>query len=96
MDISQGLRGYKHNVNFNLTEVQQLTLEGFQHTTVYMWRKFCRHVVDIENDYSDKDGLVDNIVDEIIIEYDGDKMEDEDEDDLLDDDDRHLIDMALQ
>ena len=86
----------KHNVKFNLTEVQRLTLEGFQHTTVDMWRKFCRYVVDIENDYFDKDRLVDDMVDKIIIEYDGDGMEDEDEDDLLDEDDRHLIDMALQ
>ena len=62
----------KHNVEFNLTEVQ-LTPEGFQHTTVDMWRKFCRHVVDIENNYFDKDGLVDNMVDEIIIKYDGDE-----------------------
>ena len=40
-------------------------------------------MVDIENDYFDKDGLVDDMVNEIIIEYDGDEMEDEDEDDLL-------------
>ena len=85
----------KHNVKFNLTEVR-LTQEGFQHTTVDMWRKFYRHMVDIENDYFDKDRLEDDMVDEIIIEYDGDEMEDEDEDDLLDEDDRHLIDMALQ
>ena len=39
--------------------------------------------MDIENDYFDKDGLVDDMVNEIIIEYDGDEMEDEDEDDLL-------------
>ena len=42
--------------------------------------------MDIENDYFDK----------IIIEYDGDGMEDEDEDDLLDENNRHLNDMALQ
>ena len=36
------------------------------------------------------------MVEEIIIEYDSDGMEDEDEDDLLDEDDRHFIDMALQ
>ena len=52
--------------------------------------------MDIVNDYFDKNRLVDNMVDEIIIEYDGDEMEGEDEDDLLDEDDRHLIDMALQ
>ena len=79
----------KHNVKFNLTEVQ-LTPEGFQYTTVDMWKKFFRHVVDFENDYFD------NMVDKKIIEYNGDEMKDKDEDDLLDDDDRHLTDMALQ
>ena len=90
------VKGYvaKHDVKFNLTEVR-LTPEGFQHTMVDMWSKFCRHVVDIENDYFDEDGLVDDMVDEINVEYDGDVMEDEDEDDLLDEDDRYLIDMAL-
>ena len=50
------VKGYmaKHNVMFNLTEVQSLTPEGFQHTTVDMWRKFYRHMVDIGNDYFDR------------------------------------------
>ena len=30
--------------------------------------------MDIENDYFDKDGLVDDMVDKIIIEYDSDEM----------------------
>ena len=55
--------------------------------------------MDIENDYFDKDDMVD----EIIIEYDSDEDEDdddlldedEDDDDLLDEDDRHLIDKVL-
>ena len=33
-------------------------------------------MVDIENDYFDKDGLVDDKVDKKIIEYDGDEMKD--------------------
>ena len=46
----------KHNIKFNLTEVQRLAPESFQHTMVNMWRKSCRHMVDIENDYFDEDG----------------------------------------
>ena len=46
-----------------------------------MWRKFCRHMVDIKNDYFDKDRLEDMVVKTII--------EDEDAD-------RYLIDVALQ
>ena len=57
----------KYNMKFNLREVHVLTQEGFQHTTVDMWRKFCRHVVDIENYHFDKDGLVVDMVDEIIL-----------------------------
>ena len=49
----------------------------------------CRHTVDIENDYFDKDGLVDDMVNERIFEYEN-NMEDEDEND-----DRSWIDMAL-
>ena len=51
-------------------------------------------MVHIEKDYFGKDGLVDDMVAEIII--DGDEMEDEDEDNLLDNDNRHLINMAIQ
>ena len=52
--------------------------------------------MDNENDYFDRDRLVDDMVHKIIMEYDGDEMEDEDEDELLDEDDSHLIDMTLQ
>ena len=38
--------------------------------------------MDIENDYFDNDRLVDDMVAEIIIEYKGGEMEDEDENDL--------------
>ena len=57
----------KHNKNFNITEIQRLTTDGFTHTTADMWRRFCRHVVDIENDYIQKDGLREDTVDEMII-----------------------------
>ena len=40
-----------HNKKCNLTKIQHLTPEGFMHTTTDMWRGFCRHVVDVENDY---------------------------------------------
>ena len=55
----------------------------------------CRHVVDIENIHFDK-GLLQDTVDEVIAKHDSDEICHEDESDLLDDDDRHLIDMALQ
>ena len=98
------VKGYvaKHNKNFNLTEVQRLTADGFTHTTADMWRRFCRHVVDVENDYIQKDGLREDTVDEMIINIGQDDSDDEtddetdDDDDLIDEHDRRLIDATLQ
>ena len=47
------VKGYvaKHNKTFPMAETKQLTLDGFKHTTADMWRNFCKHVVDIENEY---------------------------------------------
>ena len=53
-------------------------------------------MVDIENDYFDKDGLVEDAVDELIIAYGGDDENDDDEDSMIDDDDRQLMDDALR
>ena len=65
-------------------------------TTTDMWRNFCRHVVDIENDYFKKD----RIEEEFIIELGEDDSDDDDnndtDDDMMDKDDRQLIDEALQ
>ena len=89
----------KHNKNFNITEIQRLTTDRFTHTTADMWRRFCRHVVDIENDYIQKDGLREDTVEEMIInigEDDSDDETDDDDDDLIDENDRRLIDDSLK
>ena len=96
------MKGYvaKHNKNFTLKEIQTLTPDGIQHTTVDMWRNFCRHVVDVENNYIQKDGILEEALEEMIIEF-GDNSSDEEEeeeehDELMDEDDRTLIDRVQQ
>ena len=56
------VKGYvaKYNKTYNLAEIERLTPDGFTHTTTDMWRNFCRHVVDIEHDYFEKDGLIED------------------------------------
>ena len=46
------VKGYivNHNKTFILKEIQQLTPDGITHTTD-MWRAFCKHVIDFENNY---------------------------------------------
>ena len=54
-----------------------------------MWRAFCRHVIDIVNDYFDKDGLLEENME---IEVGGSADDDDDNDSLVDDEDRRIID----
>ena len=97
------VKGYvaKHNKDFNLKGIEMLTPQGFEHTTTDMWRQFCRHVVDVENRYMEQDGIMEDTVEEMRIEIgededSDDEYEDDDGlDDLLDDDDRQIIDIAL-
>ena len=59
----------KHNTRYTLEEVQQLTPEAFAHTTTDMWRNFCKHVVDVENDYNiiTKDGIREDTLEEMTL-----------------------------
>ena len=90
----------KHNTKFSLKDIEQLTADGFTHTTTALWRGFCRQLVDIENNYFEKDGLVEDRIEEMIIEFGDDSSDDdddcEDEDGMIDADDRKLIDEAIQ
>ena len=95
------MKGYiaKHNRDYNLKDVERLVPLGFAHTTGDMWRKFCRHVVDVENAYIEKDGILEDAVDEMVIQLGGvDDSNDDEEDEecLMDDNDRQLITTALR
>lgn len=92
------VKGYvaKDNIRYSLEEVQQLTPEGFTHKTMNMWRNSCRHVVDVENDYIKKDGIVEDTVEEMTFTIGEDSDDEALESNTIDDDDRQLIDRALQ
>ena len=93
------VKGYitRHNNKYNMTEIQRLKPEGFTHTTTDMWRGFCRYVVDMENDYFEKDGLVEDLVDHFVVEFgEDDDCGSDDDEELMDDEDRRLIDNAIR
>ena len=99
IEVWASVKGYvaKHNRDYTFAEVERLTPEGLKHTTTEMWRHFCRHVVDVENEYFEKDGIVEDVVEEMIIAVGDDSDEEvEEEDDMEDDDDRQLIGMTLR
>ena len=82
----------RHNTRYTLQEVQRLTPEGFKHTTADMWRNFYRNVVKVEEDYMVKDGIVEETVEEMTLTI----TPDSDDEDLIDEDDRQIIDRALE
>ena len=92
------VKGYiaRHNTRYTLQEVQQLTPEGFAHTTTDMWRNFCKHVMKVEKDYMEKDGIIEDTVDEMTLTITPDSDDDSDDEDLIDEDDRQVIDRVLQ
>ena len=101
------VKGYvaKHNKTFTFKEIQQLTPDGITCTTTDMWRAFCRYIIDIENDYFDKDGLLEDAIEDMVIEVGGssdddtnddDDDDDDDNDSLVDDEDRRIIDQTLR
>ena len=86
----------RHNTRYTLQEVQRLTPEGFKHTTADMWRNFYRHVVKVEEDYMVKDGIVEETVEEMTLTITPDSDDDSEDEDLIDEDDRQIIDRALE
>ena len=68
------------NRAYNFTEAKRLTYEGFEQVTAEMWSHFCRHVVDIANEYLEKDGLLEVRVEEMTLEIGESDSEDDDSD----------------
>ena len=87
----------RRNTRYTLQEIERLTPDAFAHTTTDMWRNFCRHVVDVENDYIAKDGIREDTLEEMTLTFtaDSDNDDDDSDSDMIDDEDRHLIDRAL-
>ena len=53
-------------------------------------RGFCRHVVDIENNYFEKNGLIEDMIEEMMIGFEDNDSNDDfvDQDDMIDKNDR--------
>ena len=65
-----------------------------------MWKNFCRHLVDVENDYFEKDGLIKDTIEEFIIDLGEDDSDNDDNNDtdydMMSKDNKQLIDETLQ
>ena len=76
----------KHNKKFTLKEVEKLVPQAIKTVTPAMWKKFCDHTAKVEEEYWEKDGLVEDVVEEILINV-GDDDDDESDEELEPDED---------
>ena len=79
----------KHNKTFTLKEVERLVPEAIDTISPAKWHKFCQHTVAVEDEYWAKDGLVEDVVEEILLNI-GDESESEISDDETEVDCVHL------
>ena len=63
------VKGYvaKHNWKFTLKEVEALVPQAINTITPAMWKKFCDHTEKVEEEYWKKDGLVEDVVEILIL-----------------------------
>ena len=70
-----------NNKKFTLVEVQRLVPEAFESVTTKMWTSFVDHVIKIELEYWEKDGIVEDVVKEFTLHFDEEYDTDDDDDD---------------
>ena len=68
----------KHNISFKSGEVKALFDSAIRKVAPENWKRACEHVIKTEQFYWEKDGLVDDITDRLVINLE--ESEDENED----------------
>ncbi|XP_049938744.1 uncharacterized protein LOC126412897 [Schistocerca serialis cubense] len=63
-----------------MTKLLQLVKEGFETITQDDWSAYCLHVEKLEREYCVKDGVMEDIIDAIVINLESDDDEDDDDD----------------
>ena len=72
----------KNNTTFRLSDVQSLIPAAFDEVTSSQWERMRRHVTKVEDDYWEKDGLLEEEMEEFVISLGGpDSSDDDDSDD---------------
>ena len=86
------VKGYvaKNNKKFTLKEIESLVPEGIKKVTPPLWKKFVEHTEKVEDEYWERDGLVEDVVEEIMINV-GDDSDDESSDEELEPDEDDLM-----
>ena len=68
-----------------MKDAQSLVGQGFSEVTPAMWAKICEHVKKIEDTFWDKDGLIEDAIEEFVIRFGPNDSDDEYNDEPEDD-----------
>ena len=72
----------KHNKQFTCTksETEMLTPTGIRETSADLWKKYVQHCKEVEDNYGEKDGLIEETVEEFTTQFGTDSDDDDDSD----------------
>ena len=72
----------KNNTTFDNKNIIDLTRQACQSIEKQQWTSVCEHVIKIEDEYLEREGLIDEMQDRLVINLDEDDDDDDDDDDL--------------
>lgn len=72
----------KDNTTFDNKNIIDLTRQACQSIEKQQWTSVCEHVIKIEDEYLEREGLIDEMQDRFVINLDEDDDDDDDDDDL--------------
>ncbi|PSN30179.1 hypothetical protein C0J52_27589 [Blattella germanica] len=70
--------------DINMTRLRKIVLEGLNQITTEDWMGYCSHVQKIEEEHWERDGIVENALESIIIDLDTSDEESDDEEEEKD------------
>lgn len=70
--------------DINMTRLREIVLEGLNQITTEDWMGYCSHVQKIEEEHWERDGIVENALESIIIDLDTSDEESDDEEEEKD------------
>ena len=88
------VKGYLrvNNTSFKLADLESLVPAAFRSVSQEMWRHFCTHAIRKEEKFWEKDGLLEDAIDEFLIEL---NVDDDEEDEISDDEELDHEDRIL-
>ncbi|XP_035219486.1 uncharacterized protein LOC118192598 [Stegodyphus dumicola] len=71
-DIKHFIRAQNITADINMEKLLKLTEHAIENVTIEKWKNYCAHVESLENAYWEKDGILEEMCDSLVISLDDD------------------------